>query len=458
MKKIYISTIVIATTILSLSLSYLGAEEGDSGLNATTGVDKGKIFQGRTLERIEDPVVFSGDKLKKFYGIKLSKLRLYSCKRHNLETIPFQIDEKDAKGEYVFTQGKKVNKDEDKGRLDGNDEIVFMVKDAGDKCHRDVWPKGYGQAAEIEITDPLNNEKAWVYMFSFSEPPPLSTMDYIRYLPKEEKFVTDVIIFGFTNKEYPAIADYMAFPPRDTRKRPIDLLDRFKVRLTATFLWGSLAISKNETDINSKIVAFIDGPIRVIQKVKFSLDLVWGVPSPSVLRISITYPNSGEFPDELTMPFDAGYFFTDVKLLASFDLNPEAGSVLFYNEYNPSGVTIDGKMSEDEKALNLTFADWTVVVTPDKDAVVGRADLGTLLKGIKATKRFLYLDDVTIMDEPEDIPGQYGTIGWVIEELTSIKKGDYSFDILIYFARDFEKGYEVNFFNILDHPVEIEVQ
>lgn len=63
MKKI----IILFIWILLLPPNYLWAQQGEGDLEKVTK---------RTLERVEDPVVIVGERLKNFSSIKLSKLRL----------------------------------------------------------------------------------------------------------------------------------------------------------------------------------------------------------------------------------------------------------------------------------------------------------------------------------------------------------------------------------------------
>ena len=67
------------------------------------------------LDRPHDAIVISGEKLAKFEGESLKRLRLMSYRDGKLEVIPFQIDEKDRKGRYIFShvlKGKKWQKPE----------------------------------------------------------------------------------------------------------------------------------------------------------------------------------------------------------------------------------------------------------------------------------------------------------------------------------------------------------
>lgn len=79
--------------------------------------------QGKTLKRIDDPVVVLGEKLKPLLGTNLKRLTLMAWTGQGLEPIPFQVDEKTPEGKYAFNKGPKAEKDTDP-LLDSNDELA----------------------------------------------------------------------------------------------------------------------------------------------------------------------------------------------------------------------------------------------------------------------------------------------------------------------------------------------
>ena len=68
------------------------------------------------------PAIVSGSQLPAFAGVVLDELFVYAYDGTTWSEVPFQIDEVDASGEFTTTED---------ALLDGNDELVFMVADAG---------------------------------------------------------------------------------------------------------------------------------------------------------------------------------------------------------------------------------------------------------------------------------------------------------------------------------------
>ena len=110
--------------------------------------------------------------LEGLLGKKLSHLRLYSFVEGSFRQVPYQIDEWTEDGFLVMDQGPDQNGELANGILDGQDMLVFMARDAGDRVSRDLWPQGAGQGIEIEILDPSTGGKGWCYLLHFPESAP----------------------------------------------------------------------------------------------------------------------------------------------------------------------------------------------------------------------------------------------------------------------------------------------
>jgi len=120
-----------------------------------------QVIATKTLHRFYDPVEFRSEMLEGLLGKKLSHLRLYSSVEGAFRQVPYQFDEWTEEGFLVMDEGPDENGELANGLLDAQDMLVFMVRDAGDRVSRDLWPQGAGQGIEIEILDPSTNGKGW---------------------------------------------------------------------------------------------------------------------------------------------------------------------------------------------------------------------------------------------------------------------------------------------------------
>ena len=66
-----------------------------------------------------------------------------------------------------------------------------------------------------------------------------------------------------------------------------------------------------------------------------------------------------------------------------------------------------------------------------------------------------YKDDVTALDEPEGEPGQYGNMGWDIDNMDKLPKGIYSIFLVVYFTDNYRAGDHIKYLNIEHHPLKV---
>ncbi|UCD84541.1 MAG: hypothetical protein JSU92_14940 [Deltaproteobacteria bacterium] len=413
----------------------------------------GKVVEEKSITREADPVIVTGNKLMKFLGKHKDKLRLYARKDGDLIPIPYQIDELTPEDEYAFTNGEEAVEDTDKGLIDDNDELVFMARDTGERVSPESWPPGNLGGMEIEVIDSLNGNKGWAYLLEFPEPPERSEVDYISmdlsggiYRIKARNYCLD-------NAEYPP----NAFRPTVTLITPAaggdntDIYDSPRQRTTVSVLF--FTVHKDEKDIKTKITAFIDGPVRIINKNEIKLRLFWRIWVPTPGSVTKLYYSHYDLPTNLHFPIALDKK-ASTRLRVSFDLVDSAIGYKFYNSHNPIPVVIDGVMSPEEKALNLSYPDWNVV-TGNHGTQINRFTFPQRLLG--KDHRLYYMDDSKLPDPPEMVRGQIGHAGFDVD-LTGAKSGVYPLVYHVYYPEDFEIGDEVNYLNILDHPLAIVVR
>src|SRR5690349_4831174 len=109
---------------------------------ALYGTSSAETVKAKTLTRTEDWVTVTGAQLPRLKGKHKDRIRLYAQKNGALQPIAFQIDEKNAEGNYCFSEGPQdlIVKDADGGLVDDNDELVFMAKDSGDLADEKGFP------------------------------------------------------------------------------------------------------------------------------------------------------------------------------------------------------------------------------------------------------------------------------------------------------------------------------
>lgn len=434
-----------------------------------------------TLRRVIDPIVIKMEKFPQFQGEKIGRLRLMAVRDGAWKVIPFQVDEVDQKGEYlfpvVFKNGdfRAAGAGKDHGIVTPLDELVLISRDLGERAKRNQWPAGLGM--EIETRDPLDGGKGFAYLFSFKEPPALSPRDYVGLLPGGKAIYTDEFIFGFTDPAYPAVFNLMAFydpqaPGDIERAMKRNVLDRLKIRATIRFLYGKIRMDVSETDTKGRLQAYLDGPVRVIKKYRNWVDLLPGIPSPSLDRLVFSYPNRTVLPNDLYLPFNPEAFITEGEVMVALDFTRRAAGSYIYNPINEKPLLIDGKMSPEEKKVSeFTLAavekvsPW-ILIFNDEGAVMGRFFLsekiwdGFRRLGPSSAFRysFFYTDDDAAPDDPGLEPGKFGEFGFRGKGVANVPQGHYFINMVLFGKKGFKFGEESEFLKVDDAPLEITVR
>ena len=414
----------------------------------------------RTMTRTQDFIVIHGEKIKKNLNKKIETLSLLAKIDGKVEPIPFQVDEINEEGEWVLPQfppylektSYKVDKDDDDGHLDENDELVFMIKDAGDRIIESEYPEGTQEVDEIVLVDQVDDSRAWVYLCSFSSAPPLSDKDYANYVFPDNQVVTTNYRLGFS-LDLPISWDHLSF-----RGEP-NMVDRLKVRISVKMM--GMTFDWDESQIFSNVSAYKDGPVRVVRRVRSGIRLNRILKTPSIGSETIYYENAIIIPFRLRIPINTGWvkkvFGLEVKVRAGVDLQNLHGWQLL-PDVDPRWLNIDGKMDEIEESVKGEGSTWWVL-SGEPGAFFVRLILDRKPDGSHQESpvetNFFYIDDDTADHPPEFVPGQSPNPGWWITRLEEIPKGTFYFYITGYIINDYQLGMEGNLLNIIDKPVEV---
>jgi hypothetical protein len=373
--------------------------------------------------------------------------------------VPFQIDQKKPDGTYAFTNGPEASLDPDPN-LDANDELVFMVKDSGDRAEEGKWPEGAQTIIELKLSDPTDGGQGWLYLAGFSGRAPRSPRDYIKLELDQARHYRRVVTYeyimgGPMDRVYP---DYLAAAKLPDGEPGKDVLDRLKMRGKLGLPFGISIPFVFDDMTRSRDLGWIDGPVRVLVLSEGWLELTDFIKLSGQGHSLISYyVNYMVWPMVFEIP---SFAVTDIKVedfCGYMDFNPEVyGSHSFSaaNPLNPD-VIFDGKMSEAEKNLDLnTEIDWVAGFGP-QGAMVNRLVLDPRLPGYKQLP--YYLDDAQRIDQPEDNPG-VSAAGYRLEGLVLDKDQPPSTAYQYYYYMSTLKPEDVHrVLDILDHPVKVGV-
>jgi hypothetical protein len=404
-----------------------------------------------SIGRSVDPVVLTVKNISAFTNIEISKIGLFKYSAGNFEPIPFQIDEQDEDGAWVLPLGEEANSEDGNGKLDGTDELVFMVRDAGDGAAAGSVPHAAVKALEIEISDPRGGA-GYVYLAYFKTSAPRSGADYVSYNPKTKHVKAVMYEMGF-HPQFPIGIGYLT-ASKAAGGDGINRVDRMKVRVEATALLG-IEFKRNEEDFTSVDVAYIDGPVRVIRRTRNRMVLILSIPTPSAIIDNVYYRDFFYFPTEVYVPFNIGAVINKASVRITVDLTSKARGITFYNSNNRGpGFVFDGAMSEAENKLNLDPFTWMVQVhnSPgNRAAWLNRLVIEQRVGGFRP--KLYYRDDTSVEDAPDDHPGHFGDVGFIIDNLPELESGIYRMVSVMYCVPEYKLGREKKYLDILDKPL-----
>lgn len=292
----------------------------------------------RSLTRTEDFLVMTGSDFDALIGAEISDLRLYSCEGRACFPIPVQIDKVDMLGRYVFPQD--INLDRDGSKLDENDEVSFMVSDAGDRMPSGWRPDGANGGVEITIIDPLDNGVAWAYLFDQPGAPVPSLADYVEYRLEGEYIFMDSpqYLLGHKEKDLGWTIMKMRTAAGDLGQ---DILDRQRVGVE-TELAGDVKVPLNipESIIRTEDSGVIDGPIRIIvdQVLYFHVgELSYEYSSENFNKYYRCGQNNSVY---FSFPLGINELFKSVLFYYSLDFTPDMLGSYYVDQNQPSTMKI----------------------------------------------------------------------------------------------------------------------
>lgn len=353
------------------------------------------------------PVIVRGGEIRTLLGAPISKIRAIARHGNTLEAIPFQIDKRDTNGSYELANNDAGNSP----MLGATDECVFMTADAGERIV--LMPEQYSQqpAVEIAIVDPKSGEQKWVYLIATkSAQIPLSSgKRYVTYDSTRDVIETKVYRMGFSSAR-PFIVSSLQWHTGVANNWSPNLLDTMKIRHYGKF-FGNIDFVRTQDDYKSRVVAFKEGPVRVIRRTINSVRVIGYLQSPSLAIDYVVYNNGFQMDTTIDFPFPLGWFFSDVKTFTTIDWNddPSLPGLRIYGADTHKGVAIDGHMTPEKEQFNK-LAGQRFAVENTYGLILVQLELE---KSLPVVARLTLQDDRSRADAPENMPGQFGNVGFL---------------------------------------------
>jgi hypothetical protein len=291
---------------------------------------------GKTLTRVDDPVVLTASRLGALPDRQTRDLRLIRVEHGQPVPIPFQFDQCDRRAEVVVDGPAEFT-------LGNDDELVFMAKDAGDRADRDIWPPACDAVVEIALADPLRDERGWTYLLHCPGAPPLPALTPSVTYDRAH----DEARSPFYQVDYARTHNYfigMRIGDGSGALSP-NLLRQTRMRGSPTFSMFFASVTLSFTERNSIVVVdgVKNGPVRAVRRARLSVDLGPLFPDlPNGTACTYHYPRSIVTPTRFGVPALALRLLRDFRFESVVDFDPRAMPMRYWDAANPAGVALDG--------------------------------------------------------------------------------------------------------------------
>ncbi|MFP4164152.1 MAG: hypothetical protein ACLFQB_07435 [Chitinispirillaceae bacterium] len=355
-----------------------------------------------------EPIVLNGKMLPDLIGEPVRSIRVLDSKG---KVIPFQIDEVTPEGEYVLNQGDKPNGADGNGVFDKQDEIVFLWKDADTAGFRPAEKK----REVLAVVEREGNSRA--VMLRVDSSVPLSKKRYIEYNDSKQFINTPYYYADFGKDRFHFTrAGVKNFKTGEY----IHLTNELRVKILLKALWGLVPIRYSEENVVCLVRRYKCGPVRLIRRGDFHLNLGLGVKGSKASVNQICYPQMVKVPVRLHVPFRFRTFFSQAflemtpvirKTGSSFKFTVPSGNLSIPFSQGSADTLFhsipDGKFFTVHK--NGTGYGWLLQSTIKKSFLKGS---GFVFR--KPSRRSGYADcgyHLTVKDVPK---GYYYITNWVV--------------------------------------------
>ncbi len=442
------------------------------------------LQNGNAFSRSEDHVISKGKVFKEIRNTPINKIRVYAVKKGKLKPIPFQIDKVNLENRYILDmedekerieERKEAYEDaidndeiskkrlaelkrraewvEDMNIFDAQDELVFMAWDLGGKASANMFPKSAAKIEEIAITNPVDSDIAYAYALLFeSNPPALSPVKYIKYDQKKDRVETTDYITDFDDEQALIIMEAHFKDAQGNISK--NYFDRFKMRIKMDIKYF-FTMNFDENNTNAKIIAIKLGPVRLIKRMLFWMDIMYIQVTPTAIFDYVFYPNGLIGPSELNAPIELSSVLNENSYLkVCLDFNDYMIGSKFYTEKTSEPVCFDGQMSEAEKVLDLKNQNWFVVYSEKGGGFFCQMLFEKKLIDMGLTSDLVYIDDKNVEMKPEQTPGQL--IAGFGASVVQFPKGKHNMYIYMYMDHksSWKRGKEKRYLNFISNPLE----
>jgi hypothetical protein len=240
---------------------------------------------------LAEPVALTGKDLPRLLGKPVSDLRVLNLSG---KAIPFQVDEVTRAGEYVLPMGERPNTAEGDGKFGERDELVFLFEDA------DIFSgKPCEAAAGVEVIVLSRGTERRTVVALADKSVSMSPKTYIQYDHAAQRVATPYYYAEFAKNRFHFVkAGVTDFKTGEY----VDLTNELRVAIHLRTLFGLIPVNYTEDNIVCFARRYKAGPVRLIRRGDFHLNLGLGVKGSKAAVNQICYPQAVKVPVYVNLP------------------------------------------------------------------------------------------------------------------------------------------------------------
>jgi hypothetical protein len=294
--------------------------------------------------RLWQPLLLRGYQLPQLLNTPVDRIEVLAVRQGKLEPIPFQVDSVLVGGIFGLPQGPMPTTDGLAQAVGPEDELSMMMLDLGERI---VNPADLpDRALEVAVADPLGGAERYAYI-AVVKNPRLSKVRYVDYDPRLNLIETEHYRLSLKH-EFPD--DLRLHDHKDEVTK--NLISGFELRGTVTVL-NLLQFHLTEHDIDSHLLAYRAGPVRVIRRVGHRIRVFLGIHSPEVSTVEFFYRDFAQAPFTMRLPLRK--LFRDIHGHIAMDFVDLGGYSLLASSLE-TPLPIDGNIAA--AVGGATAADW----------------------------------------------------------------------------------------------------
>lgn len=351
----------------------------------------GQILSNRTLE----PLVLQGSGLPRLIGQNPSTIVGFKNVSGRWIQIPIQTDERESKdivtpyGSLAANTGYPpspsnpkimfysdaatfIGADSDTS-FDADDELVFMLKDAGGVAQGGRKPRGTRPSPRIavSVTDPIDGKRGYIYLFiSDGTLAQNANVNYVNYTTNLSSTAGFPANLNGTNLENSTVttpkygwhfsSEWVSDELRITEggAAGVDILDRYKN------FFANGVCGRSEDTFSAAENGFATNKTGAIRAIRSYMGANSG---PLTQRTHLFYEGRQDIYTDLRV-------HTIGSIYDAFDYSPAASGATYCNNFNPNGATIDGN----QDTLMSGDLNWEAVTGNQGSLVILHSRVTTL--------------------------------------------------------------------------------